>query len=59
MNDIDYQKFISYIIIGQGTNVFISPSFFNNLDTEIQTIMVNKKSKMNETSLNIFKINAG
>jgi hypothetical protein len=55
MDDLEYKKLLSSIIIHQGTNVFMSPSFFEQLDAEIQTEIVSKKSTSNPRILNIFE----
>lgn len=55
MDDLEYRKLLSSIIIHQGTNVFMSPSFFDKLDEEIQTELVSKKSTSNPRILNIFQ----
>ncbi|MDD2982404.1 MAG: hypothetical protein PHQ74_03365 [Crocinitomicaceae bacterium] len=52
---LEYKKLLSSIIIHQGTNVFMSPSFFDQLDEEIQKEMVSEKSTSNLRILNIFK----
>lgn len=56
MDDVEYKKLLSSIIIGQGTNVFMSPSFLENLDTEIQAKILDKKTNFNMKDLNIFKV---
>lgn len=55
MDDIEYKNLLSSIIIGQGTNVFMKPSFYKNLDPKIQTRILDNKAIINQKDLNYFK----
>jgi len=54
MDDIQYKTLLSSIIIGQGTNVFMKPSFFESIDAEVKAMILEKKVSFIQKSFNIF-----
>ena len=53
----EFRIYLSSIIMTAGTNVFISPSFWNKLPAEIKTIFLIPKTDFKEHSINLFEAN--
>ena len=57
MDDLEFKNLLSSIIINQGTNVFMSPSFWDSLDKVIQNKILNKKTRFKQGDKNVFNEN--
>lgn len=57
MDDLEFKNLLSSIIINQGTNVFMSPSFWESLDKGIQNKILNKKTQFKQGEMTVFNEN--
>lgn len=54
MEDLEFRQLISEIILQSGSNIFMSPSFFYNLDSNIQSYFLNHEDRKEDERVNIF-----
>lgn len=54
MDEFEYRQLISVLIADGGSNIYMSPSFFYNLETDIQSRFLERESGSDDERINIF-----
>lgn len=53
--DLEFKKYLSNVIISAGSNVFLSPRYWDALPKEIKNLIMSDKSELGELNINLFK----